>query len=147
MSREYPQAPVAAVGVVVFREDGRLLLVRRGNPPAQGLWSLPGGRLELGETLPEGARREVLEECGVECEPLEVFHAVDRIFRDEEGRVRYHYVIVDVLARWVAGEGTAATDAPEVGWFKPDELADLDITEGVEEVARALIARLGPPAG
>lgn len=142
MSREYPQAPVAAVGVVVVREDGRLLLVRRGNPPSEGLWSVPGGGLELGETVSECARREVREECGLACEPLEVFHAVDRIFRDERGGIRYHYVIIEVLARWLSGEATPASDASAVGWFRPDELSSPDITPGVDDVARVLLERL-----
>jgi mutator protein MutT len=132
---------VPAVGVVVVRDDGRVLLARRRNPPSEGLWSLPGGRLELGETISECARREVREECGIECEPLEVFHAVDRIHLDSEGRVRFHYLIVDVLARWTSGQPAAGTDASEVGWFALAEFASLEITKGVEEVARALLVR------
>ncbi len=141
MSREYPEAPVAAVGVVVVREDGRVLLARRANPPAQGLWSLPGGRIELGETVAEAARREVREECGVECGPLEVFHVVDRIFRDEVGRVQYHYLIVEVLARWISGEVSPGSDASEAGWFPIGEISSLDITPGVAEVVDALLSR------
>lgn len=133
--------PVAAVGVVVIRGDGRLLLARRSNPPAQGLWSLPGGRIELGETVAEAARREVLEECAIECEPLELFHTVDRIFRDDAGRVQYHYVIVEALAWWVSGKGAPGSDASEVGWFAPEELPGLDITPGVAEVVSALLDR------
>ena len=141
ISREYPELPVAAVGVVVVRGDGRVLLARRANPPAQGLWSLPGGRMELGETVAEAARREVFEECGVRCEPLEVFHTVDRIFRDPEGRVRYHYVIIEVLAHWVSGQVLPGSDALEVGWFDLEQLPELDITPGVYEVALALLER------
>ena len=141
MSREYPERPIPSVGVVVLRADGRILLVRRANPPSQGLWSLPGGGVELGETVAEAARREVREECGVECEPLEVFHAVDRVYRDGDGRVRYHYVIVEVLARWLSGEATHGSDAGAVGWYAPEELARLEITPGVAEVVAALIAR------
>ncbi|MDP9379586.1 MAG: NUDIX hydrolase [Chloroflexota bacterium] len=141
MSREYPSAPVPAVGVVVVREDGRILLARRRNAPSEGLWSVPGGRLELGETIADCARREVREECGVECEPVEVFHAVDRIHHDAEGRIRYHYIIVDILATWVSGEPVPATDASEVGWFLLDELPALQTTTGLAEVARALLER------
>lgn len=141
-SREYPLAPVPAVGAVVVRGDGRFLLARRLNPPQQGRWSLPGGRIELGETVAECVRREVREECGVECEPLEVFHSVDRIYRDGEGAVQYHYVIVDVLARWISGEAVADTDASEAGWFAVHELGGLDLTPGAEEVIRALLLRL-----
>ncbi len=127
---------------MVVREDGRVLLARRLNPPQQGRWSIPGGRIELGETVAQCVRREVREECGVECEPLEVFHSVDRIYEDENGRVRFHYVIVDVLARWVSGEAVAGTDASEVGWFDVQELTALDLTPGAEDVIRALLLRL-----
>ncbi len=127
---------------MVVREDGRVLLARRLNPPQQGRWSIPGGRIELGETVAQCVRREVREECGGECEPLEVFHSVDRIYEDEDGRVRFHYVIVDVLARWVSGEALAGTDASEVGWFDVQELTALDLTPGAEEVIHALLLRL-----
>jgi ADP-ribose pyrophosphatase YjhB (NUDIX family) len=147
MSREYPAAPLPAVGVVVLRADGRLLLARRANPPAQGLWSLPGGAIELGETVAEAARRETREECGVECDPLPVHHVVDRVFRDADGWVQYHYVIVEVLARWVSGEGSPASDASAVRWFSPRELGATDITPGVDEVVAGLLARLSPAPG
>jgi mutator protein MutT len=141
MSREYPSAPVPAVAVVVVRGDGQVLLVRRGTPPSAGLWSVPGGRLELGETVAECARREVREECGVECAPLRVYHVGDHVFRDDEGRIRYHYLIVDVLARWIAGEPVAASDAEAVGWFALEDLAALSTTSGLEAVVRELIAK------
>lgn len=142
MSREYPSAPIAAVGVVVVREDGRILLARRANPPSAGMWSLPGGRLELGETVAECARREVLEECGVHCEPLELHHAVDSIHRDAAGRVQYHYLIVDVLARWTSGDPRPGADASEVAWFRAENLGEPDVTPRVAEVVEALLARL-----
>lgn len=141
MSREYPQLPIAAVGVVVVHPNGELLLARRRNPPAQGLWSLPGGRVELGETVAESARREVMEECGVMCEPLEEYHVVDRIFRDAEGKVSYHYVIIEVLARWIGGDPAPGSDASEVRWFGTQELVRADITPGVHEVVQTLLAR------
>ena len=141
MSREYPQLPVVAVGAVVVRDDGRVLLARRSNPPAQGLWSLPGGRVELGETVAEAARREVLEECGVSCEPRDVYHVVDRIIRDAEDGLQYHYVIIEVLARWASGEPVPSSDAFEASWFALEELRALDLTPGVPEVVQALLAR------
>lgn len=142
VTREYPLSPVAAVGAVVVRGDGCILLARRLNPPQQGRWSLPGGRIELGESVPECVRREVREECGIECEPLEVFHSVDRIYRDSQGKVLYHYVIVEVLARWVSGEAVAGTDASELGWFELAEIGALEISPGAEDVIRVLISRL-----
>lgn len=141
MSREYPTTPVPAVGVVVERPDGKVLLARRANPPAAGLWSVPGGGLEVGETVLEAARREVREETGVECEPVPVFEVVDRVFRDGSGRVQFHYVIIEVLALWRSGEPLPGSDASEVGWFEPEELDGLDITHGVPEIVRALTRR------
>ncbi len=147
MGREYAERPIAAVGAVVVRNDGRILLTRRANPPLQGLWSTPGGVLELGETIAECARREVLEESGVECAPTDVYHAVDSIHRDSEGRVRYHYLIVDVLARWISGEARPGTDASDVGWFTLDDLADLATTPQLHHVASDLLIRASPPIG
>ena len=105
MAREYPQAPVAAVGGVVIH-DGAVLLVKRAYPPRQGEWSLPGGQLELGESLAEGVRREVREETGLDVEVGAVVDVFDRVHRDEAGRIRYHFVIVDFLCH--ASGGTLA---------------------------------------
>jgi len=145
VGREYPERPIAAVGVVVVRNDGKILLARRANPPRQGLWSLPGGELELGETIAACAYREVLEECGVECTPTEIYDAVDSIHRDVKGQVRYHYLIVDVLARWASGEVRPGTDASAAGWFSLDEMVELEMTPAAESVARALLFRLPSP--
>ena len=98
MAREYPSAPVAAVGGVVL-EANCVLLVKRGAPPRQGEWSLPGGQLELGESLVEGVRREVREETGLDVEVGPVVEVFDRGHRDEAGRIRYHFVIVDFVGR------------------------------------------------
>jgi 8-oxo-dGTP diphosphatase len=130
MRREYPEAPIAGVGAVIVAEDAgapRVLLIRRGQEPLKGEWSLPGGAVELGETLEEAIRREVLEETGLAVEPLEVVEAFDRIARDDAGRVRYHYVLVDFLCRVRGGADvacpvTCATDALEARWASADEL-------------------------
>ena len=121
--REYPEAPIAAVGAVVL--DGeRVLLIRRGQEPQKGEWSLPGGALELGETLDEGVRREVLEETGLVVEPVRVVAVLDRIVLDEAERVRYHYVLVDSLCRVVGGSLRCASDAVEADWVLRDELGE-----------------------
>jgi 8-oxo-dGTP diphosphatase len=129
MRREYPDAPIAGVGAVIVRNeaDGHpsVLLIRRGHEPLKGEWSLPGGAVELGETLEEAIVREVLEETGLEIEVLAVVEAFDRISRDGEGRVRYHYVLVDFLCRATGGALACATDATEARWAAPDELAGL----------------------
>jgi ADP-ribose pyrophosphatase YjhB (NUDIX family) len=120
MSREYPDHPRVGVGVIVWR-DGRVLLVRRTRPPQAGEWSLPGGGQELGETLFETARREVAEETGLEVAPTGVLTAVDSIHRDEAGRVRFHYTLIDVLADWQSGEAAPRDDVSAVVWATPEE--------------------------
>ena len=123
MQREFPQSPLVGVGAVVVHED-RVLLVRRGSEPLKGHWTLPGGVLEVGETLVEGVAREVREETGLLVEPLELVELLDRILREEgreAGRVRYHYVIADYLCRVTGGELRAASDADAVRWVERAE--------------------------
>lgn len=121
IDREYPDAPRLAVGAVVV-DRGRILLVRRGNEPLKNSWSLPGGVLEVGESIAEAVVREVREETGLVVEPLELLELLDRIHR-EDGRVRYHYVIADYLCRVAGGELAAASDADAVRWVERGEWA------------------------
>ncbi len=116
MQREYPLAPLMGVGAVVV-DEGRILLVRRGREPLKGQWSLPGGLLELGESLTAGVAREVLEETGLIVEPVELIELLDRIHRENE-RIRYHYVIADYLCRVTGGTLQAASDADAVRWVE-----------------------------
>ena len=127
VQREFPQSPFVGVGAVVVHED-RVLLVRRGSEPLKGHWTLPGGVLELGETVVDGVVREVREETGLLVEPLELVELVDRIHLEtgreagrEAGRVRYHYVIADYLCRVTGGELRAASDADAVQWVERAE--------------------------
>ncbi len=120
MPHEYPDHPRVGVGIIVRRGDA-VLLVRRGKPPGLGEWSLPGGSQELGETLFETAAREALEETGVTVRPVSVLTGVDNIERDADGRVRFHYTIIDVLADWVSGEPVPGDDATAARWATPDE--------------------------
>lgn len=108
--------------------DGRVLLVRRGKPPLEGRWSIPGGTVELGETLEQALVREMAEETGLEVEPLEVLTVFDRIQR-EGGEVAFHHVIVDYLCRRVSGAARAGSDALEVAWARADQLDGYDLTE------------------
>ena len=124
MRREYPEAPIVGVGAVVI--DGtKVLLVRRGQEPLKGEWSLPGGALELGETLQQGVVREVLEETGLIVAPGGIIEILDRITPDEtSGRVRYHYVLIDFVCHVTGGALCPGTDAEEVRWVERDQLQD-----------------------
>lgn len=119
MQREFPECPLVGVGAVVV-DDNRVLLVRRGTEPLRGHWSLPGGVLELGESLTDGLIREVREETGIAVEPLELVELLDRIHREGD-RIRFHYVIADYLCRLTGGELRAASDADEVRWVERAE--------------------------
>jgi 8-oxo-dGTP diphosphatase len=135
MKREYPDNPLVGVGAIII-EAGRVLLVKRGHPPLMGDWSIPGGVLDLGETVREGAIREAREETGLVVVPDALLGVYDRLLRDPDGRVRYHYVLVDFLCRRVAGDLLAAGDADDVRWFTPDELGRLPLAEDTREVIR-----------
>jgi 8-oxo-dGTP diphosphatase len=133
--RWYPDHPFVGVGVVVVR-DGQMLMVKRGKEPYKGKWSIPGGGIELGETLYEGARREVLEESSVKVEIERVLDTVDEIFRDEEGRVKYHFIDIDVLGRYVGGESKAQSDAAECRWVALKEIERLDIPSNLWDMLK-----------
>jgi ADP-ribose pyrophosphatase YjhB (NUDIX family) len=135
MKRDYPERPIIGVGAVIIRED-RVLLVRRATEPLKGEWSVPGGVLELGEKLRDGIRREVLEETGLEVEPGDVLDVFDSIFRDEQGRTQYHYVLIDYLCRLLLGEAKAGSDVSEVRWVQEDELAAMGLRGSIEQVVR-----------
>ena len=129
-----PSAPVVGVGGVVIR-DGMVLLIRRGKPPLHGRWVVPGGTVELGESLEQALVREMREETGLEVVPLEVLTVFDRIERDGD-RVVYHYVIVDYLCRWLGGEARAASDALEAAWAAMDDLPRYDLPQKALEVVQ-----------
>jgi len=124
--------PIAAALAVVLRGE-RFLLVRRSHRPDAGRWGFPGGKIEPGETVIAAALRELAEETGVSADPVEVLTAVDVIRRD--GAVLHHYVLIAVLCRWTQGEGAAATDAEELGWFDLPSLRRLHASADVERVA------------
>jgi mutator protein MutT len=140
-----PKAPVVGVGGVVVH-DGRVLLIRRGKPPLVDRWVIPGGTVELGETLLEALVREMEEETALRVEPTELLTAFDRVERDSEGVV-YHFVILDYLCRWLSGEARAGSDAREVAWAGPAELAGYDLPPKVLEVVEDALRRAGadPP--
>jgi len=130
---DYPNRPLIGVGVVVFKGD-RVLLIRRGKPPREGQWSLPGGRQRLGERIEEAARREVGEEAGIEIAVGPLIDVVDSITRDDKGAVQYHYTLVDLLAEWRAGEARAGHDAAEAVWADPADLAPFALWRETERI-------------
>jgi 8-oxo-dGTP diphosphatase len=139
MSREYPARPVVGVGTVVWHGE-RVLLVQRGRPPRQGQWSLPGGAQQLGESLADAARREVLEETGVTVDLGDVIATVDSIERDADGRVRYHYTLVDFAAEAQTVVLAPGDDAADARWFEPHQIQGLGLwseTLRIIELARA----------
>jgi ADP-ribose pyrophosphatase YjhB (NUDIX family) len=135
MKREYPDTPLVGVGAIII-EDGRVALVKRGHAPLVGEWSIPGGVMEVGETVREAAVREACEETGLQVIVEELLGIYDRLLRDEQGKVRYHYLLVDFLCRRTSGELCAAGDAEEVRWFTPEEVKQLMLPDDTNEVIR-----------
>ena len=135
MSKEYPVAPVVGVGGVVVR-DGRALIIKRAHEPRRGEWSIPGGIVELGEPLADAVRRELREETGLEVSVGPVIEMFDRIHRDGDGRIRYHFVIIDYLCEAPAGEPVAGTDAEAVAWVTGEELESYDVNAHALAVIR-----------
>lgn len=145
LKRDYPDRPIVGVGAVVVK-DGRALVVRRATEPLRGEWSVPGGMLELGEKLREGIAREVKEETGLEVKVGEVLDVFDSIFPDSEGRMQYHYVLIDFLCRPVAGEVCASSDVSDAMWVTAEEAEALQMkaaTVGLIRKALGLTAVSG----
>ena len=133
MQREFPELPLVGVGAVII-ENARVLLVKRAHPPLEAQWSIPGGVLEVGEMVREAAIREVREETGLIVEAGDLLGVYDRVLRNAEQRVQYHYVLIDFLCRRVAGDLAAASDAAEVRWFRREELPGLKLAEDTLDV-------------
>jgi ADP-ribose pyrophosphatase YjhB (NUDIX family) len=133
MKREYPESPLVGVGAVIV-EQNLVLLIRRAQPPLLGEWSLPGGVLECGETLREAVAREAREETGLVVETSEMLGVYERVIRADDGRVRYHYVLIDFLCRPVGGDIKAGSDAADVRWFTRDELPVLNLAYDASDV-------------
>ena len=146
MAREYPERPVVGIGGVII-ENGRALLILRGSEPLRGHWSIPGGTLEIGESLQEGVARELLEETGLEVRVLDVIEVFDRIFPAEASvpdnparGPKFHYVIVDYLCERISGEARASSDVTDVAFAREDELEQFHLTETATRVLRKAFA-------
>ena len=133
----YPAFPRVGVGAFVISE-GRILLVKRGVAPGRGLWAIPGGTLKLGETMQACAAREILEETGVTIAVGECIYVFDLIERDESGKIRFHFVVVDFAALYVSGEPRGADDADEARWFAPEELAHYPVSQNTLKALAAV---------
>ena len=131
----YPNWPRVAVGAIVFKED-KVLLVLRGKPPAENLWSIPGGSVELGETLQEATEREIMEESGITIRAREPVYTFDVLERDDKGNVRFHYVIVDLAADYVSGELSPGDDAIDVRWFSTEDVNKLKVSEATRKLLK-----------
>ena len=141
-SRAYPDRPYLAVSAAIIR-DGRILIVRRARAPAQGLFTLPGGVVEAGETLTEALTREIREELGLTIEPAALAGYREVVSRDQAGAVERHFVILAFAARWRGGEPQLSDEIAEVRWLRPAELTTLPTTEGLAEIVSAALDHLG----
>jgi 8-oxo-dGTP diphosphatase len=140
-SRTYPTRPYLAVSAAIFR-DGKVLIVRRARPPAHGLYTLPGGGVELGETLEEAVIREVKEETALDVEPVALAGYREAIARDAVGAVERHFVILPFAARWLAGEVALNEELAEAHWLDPAALGELKTTEGLSLIVSAAAERI-----
>ena len=136
MAREYPAHPVVGVGAVVVR-DGKALVIKRAHEPRKGEWSLPGGLLELGESLQDAVRREIKEETSLDIDVGPIIETFDRVHRDDHGKIRYHFVIVDFLCWANGGDAVPGSDADGVAWVTAAEIDDY----GINTHAKAVILR------
>jgi 8-oxo-dGTP diphosphatase len=140
-ARAYPTRPFLAVSAAIVR-DGHVLVVRRARPPANGLFSLPGGVVEAGETLHEAVTREVMEETSIAIEPVALAGFRETITRDGDDRIERHFVILPFAARWIAGEPRLNDELSEARWVRPSELEGLPTTPGLATIVAAAFERL-----
>lgn len=138
LQREYPKHPLVGVGAVIINNDS-VLLVKRKHEPGKDLWSIPGGLVELGETVQEAVKREVKEETGLDVEVVKLIDVVDNIIKDEQNRIKFHYILIDFLVSIIGGECKPTSDASEIKWFKNHELTNYKVTN----TAMKLLKKIG----
>jgi 8-oxo-dGTP diphosphatase len=140
LQREHPKQPLIGVGALII-ENGRVVLIKRGKAPLLGEWSIPGGMLELGETLRQGVEREALEETGLVVRATELLGVFDRIVPDDERNIVYHYVLIDFLCQQLSGELRAGADAADAHWFTPQEVEKLPLAPDTARVIQAALRK------
>lgn len=145
-SRHYPDRPYVAVSAAIIR-DGRVLIVRRARPPANGVFTLPGGVVEAGETLHQALVREIAEETAIEIEPVALAGHREMIAHDKTGKVERHFIILAFAARWISGEPRLNEELAEARWLKPDEIKPLKTTDGLHEIIVAAFERMKAAPG
>jgi 8-oxo-dGTP diphosphatase len=133
MKREYPDTPISAVGAVVFKGE-RVLLVQRAREPGKGRWAIPGGAIELGEAARQAVEREVCEECGIVVQAGDVVEVLDLIQHDDDGALRFHYVLIDFVCQYVGGELRAGDDVADARWAHPGEFDALNVLQRTRDV-------------
>ena len=134
---DYPDFPRVGVGAIVIK-DNKVLLVKRGIPPSKGLWAIPGGHIELGETLQETAEREILEETGIVIKARKPVYTFDLIERDDLGKIRFHYIVVDLMAEYISGEPLGADDALEARWLSWEEIEALPVSQNTVKLLKTI---------
>ena len=140
--REYPEVPLVGVGAVIIK-NGKILLVKRAFAPGEGKWSVPGGLVEVGEKLSEACEREAQEETGLDIEVLELINVFDMIDKDDSGKVKYHYVLVDFLAKAVGGEERLSNEVTEMMWCTREDARTMDLTRTARRAIDELFGGLG----
>ena len=140
MPLTYPERPVVSVAAIAIK-DRKILLARRAAPPGQGLWSIPGGVVELGETLKDALKREFKEETGLDCEVKELFDVFEVIIKDDQGKIVYHYVILDYFVDVIGGVLSPSSDALDAKWVSSDEALSLPLTSSTHKLIRRLVKR------
>jgi ADP-ribose pyrophosphatase YjhB (NUDIX family) len=140
--REYPEHPLVGVGGFIHK-DGKILMIKRKFEPNKGRWSLPGGLLEIGEAPEEGAKREVREELGLEVDVEGLLHVANEVIKDDQGRIKYHFVLIDYLMRPLGDRITLNEESEEFAWFEPSSVENLNTTENTKMMVRKYAEGLG----
>lgn len=141
--REYPRAPLIGVGAVAIK-DGKILLMKRAFEPGKGKWSIPGGLVEVGETLSDACAREMEEETGIKIHVLELINAYDMIVPDEASKIKYHYVLIDFLVKPIGGTERSSVEVLEMKWVTFEEARQLDMTNSARKALQELFGSTGP---